>query len=301
MKPWNKHIIGLLTGLGMMSAAHAGTYGPGSPATLTSVPAGFTLCGADYKVCKVPAGATAYVVYGKGNKWATAQGTGDFSCLPKGFVKFPSGSQPQDLGVDDPLPKTAKECHVKIAGGTAPPVPQPPVTPPAASTSGTSIPSGAVACATDGKKCDVSGAWTGVYGAGNKYAPIAGNGPFTCLPKGYVKTPSATTPPDTGIDDPAPGVQKTCHVVGKISAPTQTTQSSPPPSASSASPNCESAWDANGIKPNANCIYRTKSGKDYGSACPTESKCSCQCAANMATLCNFKGQRIREPVCKPGS
>ncbi len=120
MKSWNKCIIGALTGLGLASAAHA--YGPvPGQAPLTAVPGDFKLCAADGKICKPAAGATqVYVVYGEGSKFGTAQGTGDFTCLPKGFVKFPSASSPADLGIDDPSPKVAKSCYIKTVGGSAP-------------------------------------------------------------------------------------------------------------------------------------------------------------------------------------
>ena len=73
-------------------------------------------------------------------------------------------------------------------------------------------------CAADGKICNAVGDWTGVYGVTGKYVAISGNGPFTCLPKGFVKFPSATSPKDTGVDDPASGVVKSCYIVGKIEA-----------------------------------------------------------------------------------
>jgi hypothetical protein len=225
------------------SSAHA--YGPGSPASVTSVPAGYTLCGKDYAVCRVPAGATAYVVYGTGTTYATAQGTGDFTCLPKGFVKTPSAGTPQDLGIDDPAPKIGKQCYVKIAGGNVPAVastPSPtPASQPTASGGGyapgspatmTAVPPGFTACGTDGKVCRVAAgaAVYVVYGAGSRYGTAQGTGDFTCLPRGFVKTPSATTPRDLGIDDPAPGIGKTCYVkVAGATSPVASTPSQPSP------------------------------------------------------------------------
>lgn len=110
---WRICILGALTTAGLVSVAHS--YGPGNPAILDKVPPGlgFAACGTDGKVCKAPAGATAvYVVYGTGSKFATAQGTGDFTCLPKGSVKTPSASTPQDLGVADPVPGVLKTCYM---------------------------------------------------------------------------------------------------------------------------------------------------------------------------------------------
>lgn len=111
MSNWKKVALGVLTGLGVFAVAHA--YGPGNPAQLNAVPPGFTECAVDGGVCKVPAGATAYVVYGTNGKFATAQGTGDFTCLPKGWVATPSASKPQDLGIPDPVPNVQKKCYVQ--------------------------------------------------------------------------------------------------------------------------------------------------------------------------------------------
>lgn len=419
MKTWSRCIVGALAGLGIVAAAHAAPYVPGSPATLNTLPADFTLCAEGGKVCKVPAGVTAYVLYGMGNKFNTAQGTGDFTCLPKGWVKAPSPATPQDVGVDDPIPGGAKNCYVKLAGGAAvqappasslatygpgnpptlnavpagfklcaeggkvckvanpaavtyvlygkgskfntaqgkgdftclpkgwvktpsaatpqdvgvgdpipggakdcyvqvaagtqpsptpptqtppaptPPTPTPPAPPAPGAASGTQIPAGAVLCAADGKICNAEGNWTGVYGVPGKFVAISGSGPFTCLPKGFVKFPSATSPKDTGVDDPASGVVKSCHIVGKIAAATAATSSAPVKPASS--PTCQTAWDASGIKPNANCIYRTASGRDYGQQCVSEAACSCQCAANKSKTCLYQGRQLRDPVCRPGS
>lgn len=300
-------------------ASSLATYGPGNPPTLTTLPADFKLCAEGGKVCKVAnATATTYVLYGKGNKFNTAQGKGDFTCLPKGWVKTPSAATPQDVGVDDPIPGGAKDCYVQVAKGTptqptttppatTTPPPAPPVPPqkpavqaaPPAGASGLAIPSGAVLCAADGKICNATGDWTGVYGVTGKFVAISGNGPFTCLPKGFVKFPSATTPKDTGADDPASGVVKSCYVVGKIAAAAATTTAAPVNAASS--PTCKTAWDASGIKSNANCLYRNASGREFGNECVSEAACSCQCAANMGKPCTYKGNLLREPVCKPGS
>lgn len=113
MRNWMSLVVGALAGLGMAAAVHA--YGPGNPAKLNAVPPGFVECAVDGGVCKVPAGATGYVVYGTGNTFATAQGTGDFTCLPKGWVKQPTAAKPQDLGVDDPVPNVQKKCYLQAA------------------------------------------------------------------------------------------------------------------------------------------------------------------------------------------
>ena len=121
MKMWSRCILAALASLGLVSAAHSGTYGADSAAPAGSPPPGYTLCVANGKVCRVtPASATAYVAYGGEGQFKFAKGTGDFSCLPKGFVKFPSAKAPQDLGIDDPRPgKAEKSCYVKVDGGKA--------------------------------------------------------------------------------------------------------------------------------------------------------------------------------------
>lgn len=113
MKIWKKVVFGALTGLGVTLAAHA--YGPGNPASLTAVPQGFAECAVDGGVCKVPPGATAYVVYGINGKYLTSQGTGDFTCLPKGWVPTPTPAKPQDLGIPDPVPNVQKKCYLQVA------------------------------------------------------------------------------------------------------------------------------------------------------------------------------------------
>lgn len=266
-----------------------------TPLASAAAPANPLVC-AEGKSCAATVAWTG--VYGAPGKFVPIAGPGQFTCALATF------------SINDPAPGVAKSCHVvPVAGGAkpaptaqpaqpAPPTPSPQPAPAASGKLADAPPSGAVACATDGKRCDASGAWTGVYGVAKKYAPISGNGPFTCLPKGYVKTPSAATPADTGVDDPAPGVGKTCYIVGKIAA--QAPAPAPTP-ATASSGECQSAWDASGIKPGANCLYRNQSGRDFGSTCPSESKCSCQCAANKSKTCTFQGKLIREPVCRPGS
>lgn len=113
MNIWNRVVLRALAGLGVTLAAHA--YGPGNPPSLPSVPEGFKECAVDGGVCKVPPGATAYVVYGTNGKFLTAQGTGDFTCLPKGWVPTPSASKPQDLGIPDPVPNVQKKCYLHAA------------------------------------------------------------------------------------------------------------------------------------------------------------------------------------------
>lgn len=294
-------------------ATSLATYGPGTPATLATLPADFKLCAEGGKVCKVANATTVtYVLYGKGTKFNTAQGKGDFTCLPKGWVKTPSAATPQDVGVDDPIPGGAKDCYVQVAGAatsptttTTPVAPPPPTQKPAATVAaaaGLQIPAGAVLCAADGKVCNASGDWSGVYGVTGKYVAISGTGPFTCLPKGFVKFPSATTPKDTGVDDPASGVVKSCYVVGKVTQAATTTATPAPVALNPASsPTCQTAWDANGIKPNANCIYKNTNGREFGNQCVSEAACSCQCAANSSKTCMYKGNLLREPACKPGS
>lgn len=146
MNNWRKYILGALTTVGLVSVAHSyGPPGKETPAIMSAVPkdAGFTQCGTDGKVCKVPAGATVvYVLYGAGNRFATAQGTGDFTCLPKGSVKTPSANTPQDLGVDDPVPGVLKTCYMvatvgsQTKGGATQAQSAPPATPTAAATAG---------------------------------------------------------------------------------------------------------------------------------------------------------------------
>ena len=77
---------------------------------------------------------------------------------------------------------------------------------------GTQATAGMRKCADDGKICEVSGSWTGKYGAGTKFADIKGTGRFTCLPKGWVKPWQKELPADTGVDDPASGQAKACYV-----------------------------------------------------------------------------------------
>ena len=113
MSNWKKVVFSAVAGLGVTLVAHA--YGPGNPASLPSVPQGFKECGVDGAVCKVPAGAMAYVVYGTNGKFATAQGKGDFTCLPAGWVKAPTPAKPQDLGIPDPVPNVQKKCYVQVA------------------------------------------------------------------------------------------------------------------------------------------------------------------------------------------
>ena len=128
MKMLSKFVFGALTGLGLVSAAHA--YGPGTPLIVNAVPPGFTACGTDGMVCKPPAGGTTvYVVYGAGTTFATAQGTGNFTCLPKGWVKSPSASTPADLGVPDPLPNVKKTCYISAPTPTPTTTPTPTPTP----------------------------------------------------------------------------------------------------------------------------------------------------------------------------
>jgi len=125
MKIWKKVVFGALAGLGVTLAAHA--YGPGNPASLTAVPQGFAECAVDGGVCKVPPGATAYVVYGINGKYLTSQGTGDFTCLPKGWVPNPTPAKPQDLGIPDPVPNVQKKCYLQVAAAITPPAqPAPP-------------------------------------------------------------------------------------------------------------------------------------------------------------------------------
>lgn len=114
-----KGVLAGLTSLAVATLTHA-AYVPGSPAFLNAVPAGFIACGTDGKVCKAPAGvSTVYVLYGAGTKFATAQGSGDFTCLPKGWVKNPSASTPIDLGIDDPVPGAAKTCYIQTPGASS--------------------------------------------------------------------------------------------------------------------------------------------------------------------------------------
>lgn len=221
-----------LTLLGVVPTAHA--YGPGNPATYNAVPPGFTFCANDNAVCRVPAGATVYVVWGADTRYATAVGQGDFTCLPKGWGRQ---GMPRDLGVNDPASGVAKKCYIKTEGGSAPaPTPAPtaapapasaPASAPAPAQAATGIPAGAAACVTDGGTCRRSGAWTGVYGVNGRFVNIAGSGDFVCLPDRL------------RVADPAPGVQKTCYVTGgsattaapapaptPATAPTQTASSS---------------------------------------------------------------------------
>lgn len=314
MKKWTSCILGALAGLSFFSVAHAGPYGPSNPATVDKIPPGFTFCADDGKVCKVPNGVTVYVAWGPkgGNKFATAQGTGDFTCLPNGWVKPWQKGQPPDLGVEDPAPKVAKACYIMAQGAAAQPTqpaqpaqpaqptqPAKPVqTPPPPPPSVVMDTTGLTQCGVDGKVCNASGAWKGVYGVAGtaKYARISGTGPFTCLPKGFVKVPSATQPADTGVDDPASGVAKACYI-DQVIAPAKTAAA---PTSTSKPVGCQAV----SASAPANCTFRNSSGRDFSSSCPSESNCSCHCAANMAvglkTICNYNGKTIREPVCMPG-
>lgn len=154
-----------------------GTYR--SAGTVTSVPADAAACAKDGAVCSVPAGATATVYYGVGSTFAKLTGSGSFTCLPS------------KLGVPDPAPNVGKTCYASI---TLAPVVI------------TSVPAGMTACGTDGNKCNVSGDWTGVYGAGSRFVAIKGTGAFTCLPGTLM------------VDDPVPNVGKTCYVTAAVPA-----------------------------------------------------------------------------------
>lgn len=313
MKTWSKFIFGALTGLGIASAAQAGPYGPSNPASVDKIPDGFTFCADDGKICRVPKGATnVFVAWGPkgGNKFATAQGTGDFTCLPNGWVKPWQKDQPPDLGIEDPAPKVPKACYIMAQGGATPqptppaqptPTPTPNPTPPAKPVqspppTGTMNTTGLTQCGVDGKVCNASGAWKGVYGVAgtSKYAQISGSGPFTCLPKGFVKVPSAAHPADTGVDDPAPGVAKACYIDQVIAqaAPTP----APVPVHATPASGCK---DVSATAP-ANCLYRTQSNRDYSASCSAEADCSCRCAANMSKNCMFNSRTINKPVCMPG-
>lgn len=105
-----------------------------------------------------------------------------------------------------PAPATASAAKAPTPAPT--PAPAPTAATPAPSNTGllTSVPPGLKACATDGKSCAATGNWTGVYGANDKYAKIAGSGKFTCLPK------------DLKVDDPAPKVAKTCYITASAIA-----------------------------------------------------------------------------------
>src|SRR3954468_22491404 len=67
-----------------------------------------------------------------------------------------------------------------------------------------SVPAGYVACAADGKPCNVPASATNVsiyYGAGTTFATFTGSGTFTCSPSGL-----------NNIADPASGKAKICWV-----------------------------------------------------------------------------------------
>ena len=129
---------------------------------------------------------------------------------PKPAITAPTMKLPRQQGTD-PAPAAAPAPAAKAP----PPAAKAPAPAAAPASTGatpvTSIPQGAKACATDGKTCSATGNWTGVYGANNKFAKISGSGSFTCLP-GTFK-----------IDDPVPGVLKTCYIIAAAAAPVSTT------------------------------------------------------------------------------
>lgn len=109
---------------------------PATPAAVTPAPASgvVTAVPSNAKecvlgtasVCSMTGNWTTY--YGAGTKYAVVNGTGNFTCLPKGWVK--DASKPKDLGVDDPVPGGAKKCFV--VGTMAAAAAATPVTTPAA-------------------------------------------------------------------------------------------------------------------------------------------------------------------------
>ena len=121
MRKSSKNVFGALMGLSIAATAYAGPYGPApnNKPVLDKIPDGFVFCADDGKICRVPKGAaTVSVVWGSkgGKKYATAQGKGDFTCLPNGWVKPWQSGQPPDLGVEDPEPKVAKSCYIMAQG-----------------------------------------------------------------------------------------------------------------------------------------------------------------------------------------
>ncbi len=107
--------------------------------------------------------------------------------------------------------KKAAQTSVPATTQTAPnpaaaPAPAPVAAKPTDPNIVTSIPQGARNCANDSGKCLVVGNWTGVYGANNAFAKISGSGDFICLPSTFK------------INDPAPGVAKSCWVIGAAPA-----------------------------------------------------------------------------------
>ena len=67
--------------------------------------------------------------------------------------------------------------------------------------------SGFSSCANDGGSCNLSGTHTVMYGADGTYVTVMVDGPFTCLPQGW-----SGSYPVLPVEDPVPGVVKTCHV-----------------------------------------------------------------------------------------
>lgn len=203
MKTLSKCVVGAVAGLGIASVVHAAPYGPGNPATMTLLPADFKLCAEGGKVCKVANSAsTTYVLYGKGNKFATAQGNGDFTCLPKGWVKTPTAATPQDLGVDDPIPNGAKDCYVQVTGSA--PATQAQAQPVAA------VPPGAQKCADDFGTCTPPANWAS---STNGKLYYGASGKFVEIPVGPATKPFVCHPNTFGIPDPLPNVKKTCYLL----------------------------------------------------------------------------------------
>lgn len=157
---------------------------------VTAVPAGFKECAKDFGKCEVKGAWTGY--YGANNNFVPISGTGTFTCLPN------------DLKVADPVPGVQKGCYINAAAMNA-------------------LPDGFKECAKDFGKCEVTGAWTGYYGANNTYVSISGTGSFTCLPG------------DLKVADPVPNVQKACHIqvtpVAQAPTPTPTPVATPVPAA----------------------------------------------------------------------
>ncbi len=185
-----------------------GTFGipdpfPGAEKTcyvidlVASAPQGTEPCATDSNNCQASGNWTG--VYGVPGKYVQISGSGAFTCLSNTF------------GVPDPAPGVLKTCHVSAGAIVKAPA--------AAATTGsafvTSIPADATACATDGKTCTRSGSWTGVYGVNGKYVKISGSNSFVCLP-GNLK-----------VDDPVPGVLKTCYVTATATAPAPTPPAGP--------------------------------------------------------------------------
>jgi hypothetical protein len=163
----------------------------------TDLPSGYISCALDGGTCRIRSGAQPIAYYGVPGsnggpgQFVSVQKTANFACTPASF------------GNIDPRGGTAKSCYIPIAaaagpGGTGSPT--------VTALPTQSSPLSYTIC-TEGALCSATDNWTGYYGAPGSngapgsYAPIAGNGTFTC------------SLANLNIPDPAPRVAKSCYVL----------------------------------------------------------------------------------------